>query len=118
MSVALLAFLLVAVHGVCDFALQPEAMVLGKNRHADPDPERQPRWYYWLSAHGLTHGLAVSLVLMLAGFPQLWWLGLIEAASHAAIDDLKCAGRISLPADQALHYACKALWIAAAAAAR
>jgi hypothetical protein len=115
MSVALLAFLLVGFHGVCDFALQPDVMVAGKNRHAGADPALQPRWYYWLSAHGLAHGTAVALALVVAGFPQLWWLGILEAASHAAIDDQKCAGRISLPADQALHYACKAAWVAAAA---
>jgi hypothetical protein len=116
MSVALLVFLLLGFHALCDFALQPDVMVRGKNRFTS-DPRVQPRWWWWLSAHGLVHGAAVALALMAAGFPQLWWLGLMEAAGHAAIDDLKCAGRIGLATDQGLHYACKLAWAAAAALA-
>jgi len=109
MSVAPLVFLLLGLHALCDFALQPDVMVRGKNRF-NADPLIQPRWWWWLSAHGLVHGAAVTLALMAAGFPQLWWLGVLEAASHAAIDDLKCGGRIDIAADQGLHYACKLVW--------
>jgi hypothetical protein len=111
MSVPLLIFLFAASHAVCDFALQPEAMAKGKCPSNHVDPATYPRWTYWLSAHGLVHGAGVALVLLAMGMPQLWWLGALEAVSHAGIDYLKCEDRINIAVDQVLHYACKLAWV-------
>lgn len=104
-----LAFGLVASHAVCDFALQPDAMAKGKNRHnrttPPPGAKFQHSWPYWLSAHAMVHGAGVYLVT------GMWWLGLAEAFCHAAIDFNKCENRYGIGTDQALHYACKAAWL-------
>lgn len=101
-------FLLVAMHSLCDFPLQGEAMGKGKNRRKNvpgafgPD---FPPWWAWLSAHAFVHGGGVAVVT------GVWWLGLVEAGLHAAIDHLKCSERISFAADQALHVVCKAGYV-------
>ena len=41
-----------------------------------------------------------------------WWLGLLEAAAHAWIDDEKCSGRLTFGEDQALHLFFKGVWFA------
>jgi hypothetical protein len=115
-SVPLLIFLFAASHAVCDFALQPEAMAVGKCPRNAVDPSQFPRWTYWLSAHGLVHGAGVALVMIAVGAPQLWWLGMLEAVSHIGIDYLKCEERINIAVDQALHYACKLTWVGVAVA--
>ncbi len=115
MQLLLLAFLLCASHAVGDFCLQPDAMVRGKNPgHPRPSPEF-PAWPYWLLAHGMVQGTGVSVVLLASGFGALWWLGAAEAIAHAVIDYARCEGRLSFSLDQGLHYACKALWLLAAA---
>lgn len=111
-----LAFWLVAFHALCDFAIQPDAMVRGKNRHhavaAPVGGRHEPNWLHWLGAHAMVHGGGVAAALAICGRADLWWLGLLEAAGHAAIDDLKCDRRITMGQDQALHLACKAAWLA------
>jgi hypothetical protein len=109
-----LAFWLVASHAVCDYALQPAVMARGKNRHQAVvqarDAKHEPSWIHWLGAHAMIHGAGVALALTLVGRQDLWWLGLAEAASHGAIDYVKCDRRISMSADQVLHLACKLAW--------
>ena len=90
-------------HFVCDFALQPDRMAVEKVRGMDVTLD----WRWWLTAHAATHGLAVSL---LTGVPLL---GLAEWASHALIDWQKGRLMFSLFVDQALHVACKIVWILA-----
>lgn len=96
--------LMVAAHCVADYPLQGEFLAKAKNRMA---PVPGVPWYQALGAHAAIHGGAVGLVTGSV------WLGLCEAAAHALIDDAKCAGRLSYNRDQALHVACKAVWVAA-----
>jgi hypothetical protein len=109
MSVAWLAFGLIGSHAVCDFALQSDSMAKGKNRHnrttPPPGAKYQPSWMHWLGAHAMIHGLGVGLVT------GVWWLGVLEAIAHATIDYNKCENRYGINTDQALHYACKLVWL-------
>jgi hypothetical protein len=119
-SMLQLAFWLVASHALCDFALQPDAMARGKNRRhgviLPRDQRHEPSWLHWLTAHAIIHGGGVAAALALVGRPDLWWLGLAEAACHGPIDYLKSGRRISMTTDQILHLVCKGAWIAVAAA--
>ena len=102
-------FLFLVGHAVCDFVLQGEVMGNAKNRRkwlASGHGAGFPPWYYWLGAHAFTHGGAVFLI------SGLWQLGAIETALHAAIDFSKCEGRLSFNVDQALHLACKLVYVA------
>lgn len=102
-----LFFQLVIGHAVADFVLQPGAMSSGKNRNAnlrDQYGEGFPQWYYWLSAHSLTHA---GIVYLITANPLF---ALIEAISHWWIDYFKCERWINLHQDQALHLAFKALY--------
>ncbi len=104
-----LLFAFLVGHAVCDFVLQGEVMGSSKSRRGNGRAEHGPGfppWYYWLAAHALTHGGAVYLV------SGLWWLGAIESVLHAAIDHLKCEGWIGFHQDQALHLACKLVYVA------
>lgn len=98
-------WLLLGAHALCDFALQDWTMVQQKNRIAHD--HKKGHWLYWLTAHSLIHGLAVTLIL-----GPLW--GLAETIAHAVIDHQKCEGRTNLHVDQALHVACKLAWVAGA----
>jgi len=106
-------FALVIGHALCDFALQPEFMAIGKNRHANLSKffgEKAPPsgvWVHALAAHCLIHAGAVWL---LTGSVLL---GAVEFVLHTIIDFIKCEGKTSFDADQYLHYACKLLYIAA-----
>jgi hypothetical protein len=102
-------FLFVVAHAVCDFVLQGEVMGTSKSRRKGVALERGsgfPPWYYWLGAHALTHGGAVFLV------SGSWGLGVVETVLHATIDHMKCEERISFHQDQALHLACKLVYLA------
>lgn len=104
MSEALTLLLaLIAAHALCDYPLQGDFLSRAKNRAA---PIPGVPWYQAMAAHAAIHAGAVAL---LTGSV---WLALAEFAAHAVIDDLKCRGRLSFNADQALHLACKVLWVA------
>lgn len=100
-------FALVIAHAIGDFALQPEFLALGKNRHADLSRffgEKNPPaglWLHALGAHSLIHAGAVWLVTGSV------LLGLLELVLHFLIDFAKCEGRTSFGLDQALHHVCK-----------
>jgi hypothetical protein len=96
---------LVASHALSDYPLQGDFLARAKNRAM---PISGVPWYQALGAHAVIHGAAVGLI---TGIPLL---GVFEAIAHALIDDAKCTGRIGFNADQALHIACKALWVAIA----
>lgn len=105
-------WLLLCLHALADYALQSDSMARGKNRNIKPDPKSIPPgqapvdvWPYWLASHALIHGLAVSVVVGNA-------LGLAEFVSHLAIDWCKCNNRTTIHQDQALHIACKVVWVA------
>ncbi|MHC4094174.1 MAG: DUF3307 domain-containing protein [Planctomycetota bacterium] len=103
-----LFFLFLVGHALCDFILQSGAMGALKNRRrnlrTDSGPAVPP-WYFWLSAHSLTHGGAVYFIT------GSWHLGAVESILHAAIDHLKCEERLSIHQDQALHIACKVIYV-------
>jgi hypothetical protein len=103
-----LVFLFLVGHAVCDFVLQSEQMGAAKSRRRSLRTEHRPEfppWYFWLSAHSLTHGGAVYLVT------GSWYLGAVESIAHAVIDHVKCEERISIQQDQALHIACKLVYV-------
>jgi Protein of unknown function (DUF3307) len=104
-------FLFLVGHAICDFVLQGEVMGSAKSRRSGFAAGRGPGfppWYYWLAAHALTHGGAVFLIAR--SVP----LAALETLLHAGIDHLKCEERISIHQDQALHVACKVLYVALA----
>jgi hypothetical protein len=96
-----LIFLMMVGHAIADRPLQDPVMRAEKN---SPRVPGNRKWIFGLACHGLIHGGAVAVVT------GLWWLGVIETAVHAGIDDAKCRGRIGLITDQALHLICKILW--------
>ena len=103
-------FLLLCGHALADFALQPELMAQGKNRNKKPTniPEGQkyvPCWHYWLSAHALISG---GVVYMVTG--QLHW-GVFEVVAHWVIDFIKCDNITNPNQDQAMHFACRLLYL-------
>lgn len=108
----LLFWWLLVGHALADYALQSDAMAQGKNRFRPIDPARvppgqtpKPCWYYWLTAHALIHGGMVGLI---TGYAVL---GVLESVLHWGIDYAKCAGWTDMDGDQALHAACKLLWV-------
>lgn len=100
-----LLFYLVATHALLDFPLQGDAVAVEKSRHSGSVLQQHVPWFYWLTAHALVHGLGVAVV---TGSPTL---GLLEALAHWAIDFGKCERWYSIHVDQALHVACKLLWV-------
>lgn len=105
MGTAILFFQLVIGHAAGDFVLQPGPMSSGKikqNNLKEQYGESFPPWYYWLTAHALTHA---GIVYFITGNPAF---ALIEAFSHWAIDYFKCEKRINLHQDQVLHILFKA----------
>lgn len=93
-------FWLLVAHALCDFPLQNDYLARAKNAWGGA-----PEWPFALGAHALIQGGGVALVTGSVG------LGVAESVAHAVIDNLKCAGRISYGTDQALHVACKLLWL-------
>ena len=104
-------WLMIAAHALCDFPLQGDNMAQLKNRHTPVDPARVPpgqkpmvTWQYWLTAHALIHGLAVTLI---TGSTVL---GVAETVLHWLIDFAKCENWTTIHTDQSLHVACKVAW--------
>lgn len=106
MSLAMLAFLLVAFHFVCDYSLQNDFMAVGKNP-ANKETNGVP-WYWIMASHSFVHGAAVAILT------QSVLLGLAETVIHFIIDVGKCKKLINADQDQCLHVACKILWWAIA----
>lgn len=104
MSDALLvtAFLLLAAHWVADYPLQGEFLATAKRLG--------PMRVYHLVAHAGIQGAGVILVTGSLA------LGLAEWLVHTVIDEAKNRGWTSFAQDQALHMACKAIWIVCIAA--
>lgn len=98
----ILALLLVG-HALADYPLQGDFLAKAKNR-ANPIPGVP--WYHGLLPHAAIHGGFVGVITGSLS------LGVAEFVVHCLIDDAKCMGRISYNTDQALHVACKVLWVA------
>lgn len=94
--------LLLVGHFLADFPWQGEFMATRKNPN---HPEGQDIWGWLLLGHSAIHG---GFVLLITGSLLL---ALLETICHAAIDLLKCEGRISFHTDQILHIGCKLIWI-------
>lgn len=105
MTPEMMAIALVGAHFVADYPLQGDFLARAKNQTA-PIPGFP--WWHALSAHSAIHGAFVALIT------GIWWLFFAEALIHFITDDLKCRGKIGLDLDQAIHLACKAIWLALA----
>lgn len=104
-----LLFFLIAGHALADYSLQSESMARGKNPSEKMLPpigvrHRVPRWYHWMAAHALIHGLVVAIILDPV-------FGVIETVLHFAIDCGKCSEVYGMNVDQTLHLACKLAYI-------
>ena len=96
------AIALLGVHALCDYPLQGDFLSKAKNRTA---PIPGVPWQQALGAHVVIHGAAVALIT------GIWWLFIAEAAIHWLTDDAKCRGGLTFNQDQAIHIACKILWL-------
>ena len=96
-----LLIMLILGHFLGDFPLQGDKMAVEKC----PGKDVTLSWRWWLTAHAGTHGLIVAL---LTGIPAL---GLAEMLIHFLIDFGKCRLGYKLIVDQALHWACKIVWV-------
>lgn len=96
-------FWLLVGHFVADYPLQTDFVAKHKSRR---NSLAAVPWYYVLTGHAATHAAAVALA---TGLPTL---GAVEFVAHWLIDWGKCEGRTGIHADQALHVACKLLWLA------
>lgn len=101
-DIAFLAIALVAAHALADYPLQGDFLSKAKNRTA---PIPGVPWWQALAAHSAIQGAFVAFIT------DVWWLFFAEAVAHWFIDDAKCRGRIDYNMDQALHLACKVIWL-------
>lgn len=77
-------------------------MAQAKNRNT---PVGAVFWPWVLPCHALIHG---GTVMLITGSVVL---GIAETVYHAGIDWLTCEEKINIHVDQALHVACKLLWL-------
>lgn len=101
---------LIVGHFVMDFWAQSDALAQMKNRNrpntrVPPGQKPQVMWPYAMTAHAAMHGAAVALITGNV------WLGLAETAAHWLIDFGKCENKYGIHADQAMHFACKGVWV-------
>lgn len=92
-----LLFWLIAMHFLCDFALQNDYLAINKNPILEGKPN--PVWGWCMTAHCFIHAI-----------PVMWLTGRLELAlfilvTHFAIDYFKCLGKFSYSTDQKLHIA-------------
>lgn len=95
-------FVLVVAHFLCDFPLQGDFLAKAKNPEA---PLPGVPWQWAMLAHAAIHAGAV---LAITGNLQM---ACMELCAHAAIDIEKCRGKLTFGGDQALHLACKLLYV-------
>lgn len=93
----MLSLMLLGAHWLCDYPLQGQFLSDAK--------AKGPLRFYHLVSHAGIQGAAVALVTGDV------WLGLAEWVSHIVIDELKVRGKTTFAQDQALHIACKAVWL-------
>lgn len=93
----MLALMLLGAHWICDYPLQGQFLSDAK--------AKGPLRFYHLIAHAGIQGAGVALVTANV------WLGLAEWVLHTLIDEAKVRGKTTFAQDQALHIACKALWL-------
>ena len=111
MSALTLLFWLLVGHAVADYPLQGDFLARAKNHRAPVVAANGQAFPWWiaLAAHALIQGGAVALVTGSV------LLGVAETVVHFAIDYATSEGRTGgYVGDQALHVACKVLWVALA----
>lgn len=96
-SILMLALMLLGAHWLCDYPLQGHFLSDAK--------AKGPLRFYHLVAHAGIQGAAVAVITGNV------WLGLAEWLAHTAIDEAKVRGKTTFAQDQALHIACKAVWL-------
>ncbi|WP_246763294.1 DUF3307 domain-containing protein [Rhizobium sp. 007] len=94
----MLALILLGAHWLCDYPLQGQFLSDAK--------QSGPLRVYHLIAHSGIQGAGVAVVTGSV------WLGLLEWMAHAMIDEAKVRGKTTFAQDQALHIACKIVWLA------
>jgi hypothetical protein len=99
----MILLLLIASHALADYPLQGDFLARAKNHTA---PISGVPWYQALAAHSAIHAGFVGLITGSV------WLALAEFMAHTATDYAKCSGKISYNTDQAIHIACKCVWVA------
>ncbi len=97
---------MVVAHFALDYPLQGDTTAREKNRHSTTALQGFVPWYYWMAAHALMQGGAVACIT--GSVP----LGVAETVAHFLIDFGKCDNWYSIHVDQALHMACKVVWVA------
>ena len=101
--IEILAWMLIG-HAVADYPLQGDWLSKAKNQTLGLVPG-EIIWPGALASHAAIHAGAVQLAT------GSWLLAGCEFAAHCLIDYGKCAGRYGYNADQALHAACKVVWL-------
>lgn len=104
-----LFFKLLIGHAIADFALQTEAIALGKNRHLKPygihaGQKSHTIWWHYMTAHSLIHAGAVWIITGNV------WFALAEFVLHWGIDYARCENWTNPHQDQALHIGCKVVY--------
>ena len=94
--------LLIFGHMLADYPLQGDFLSKAKNRLS---PIPGVPWYQALAAHSVIHAGFVGIIT------GNLFIAIGEFMAHCLIDDAKCSGKLSFNQDQALHIACKALWV-------
>lgn len=94
--------LLLMAHCLADYPLQGDFLSKAKNPKA---PIPGVPWYQAMGAHAMIQGGFVYIIM------GSLLLGMLEVVAHFVIDCAKCQGRLSFNQDQALHVACKLLWV-------
>jgi hypothetical protein len=110
MPSATVLFWLVIGHFVMDFALQGNTIANQKSPLPGARDEALAKavpWPYWMTAHALMHGGTVTLVT------GSLLLGVFETGVHWVTDLAKCHRKIDIHTDQAIHVACKVVWLIA-----
>lgn len=96
-AILTMALMLIGAHWVSDYPLQGQFLSDAK--------AKGPLRFYHLIAHAGIQGAAVALVTGNV------WLGIAEWLAHIVIDEAKVRDKTTFAQDQALHIACKALWL-------
>ena len=96
-------FWLLVGHAVCDFPLQGDFLAKAKNYKT---AITGIPWIYALFMHSLIHA---GMVAMVTGS---LYLAICELVIHIVTDALKCADVFGFKTDQAIHIACKFLYVA------
>ena len=89
-------FLLVAVHFLCDTALQGDFLAKNKVRY-NSDGDYNPIWWWALTAHSFIHALGAYLI------SHSLELAALMLISHWIIDLMKGEGYLTFKQDQFAH---------------